>query len=204
MRHMGVCVGVGAGVAVGAGVGVATAVAVAMGVCVGVGDGGAGSTAKPAPQMLSGPAAPRSSAWLIRYCRTSWGLNSGNLWRTSAASPAICGCCLACAAEGVACAEKRGLAACDAHEVGLDSAVRRGAAAAVFFDRASVLSQCVAPTVSMPELALSAGLLVLPPPVDPTIEPFHRHNLYPAGQVACPAGYLDVCPGRRLPGKAIS
>ena len=67
---------------------------------------------------------------------------------------------LACAAEGVC---ERGLAARDAHEVGLDSAVRRGAAAAVSFDYLSVLSQCVAPTVSMPELALSAGLVMLPP-----------------------------------------
>ena len=46
----------------------------------------------------------------------------------------------------------------------------------------SVLSQCVAPMASMPGLALSAGLVMLPPPVDPTIEPFHSTTCIQRGR----------------------
>ena len=52
---------------------------------------GSGRVAKPCPQVLSGPAGPRSSALSIRY-RASWsGLRSGDRCLTSAARPATWG-----------------------------------------------------------------------------------------------------------------
>ena len=52
---------------------------------------GGGIKAKPLPQVLSGPASPRSSALSFRNWATCCGVNFGNFWRTKAARPATWG-----------------------------------------------------------------------------------------------------------------
>ena len=151
---------VGVGVAVGAGDGVATGVAVGVGVCVGVGDGGGWQHRKArAPDVVGACGASVlcvAHQVLPHVVGAELGEALAHQRRESCDMRALT---WLVPQKALPVPDRAVSPHVNAYEVGLDSAVRRGAAAAVSFDYVSVLSQCVAPMASMPGLALSAGLV---------------------------------------------